>query len=106
MSFRPRSPPGPIDPNAPIRVRTPRPGEIIGIVTEMVGGARMRVQCSDGKERLCRVPGKIRRRIWVRVGDYVIVNPWSVEGDEKGDIGFRYTKVQSDALKARGFLKM
>ncbi len=99
-------PSGNVDPNAPIRVRAPRPGEIIGIVTEMVGGARMRVQCSDGKERLCRVPGKIRRRIWVRTGDYVIVNPWSVEGDEKADIAFRYTKVQSDALKARGLLKM
>ncbi|MBI5225827.1 translation initiation factor eIF-1A [Candidatus Micrarchaeota archaeon] len=105
MSFGHR-PHGPVDPNAPIRVRAPRPGEIIGIVTEMTGGARMRVQCSDGKDRMCRVPGKIRRRIWVRAGDYVIVTPWSVEGDEKGDIAFRYTKVQSEALKSRGLLKM
>ncbi|MBI4361061.1 translation initiation factor eIF-1A [Candidatus Micrarchaeota archaeon] len=96
----------PPEPAGPVRVRLPRPGEIVGVVTELVGGARMRVQCEDGKDRLARVPGKIRRRIWVRSGDYVLIKPWSVEGDEKCDIVFRYTKVQSDALRAKGHLKM
>ncbi len=96
----------PSAPGEPIRMRLPRPGEIVGIVTELVGGARMRVQCADGKERLARVPGKIRRRIWVKVSDYVLIVPWSVEGDEKADIVFRYTRVQSDALRAKGFLKI
>lgn len=94
------------EPSGLVRLRLPRPGEIVGIVTELVGGARMRVQCEDGKERLARVPGKIRRRIWVRAGDYVLVKPWPVEGGEKCDITFRYTNVQSDALRAKGYLKM
>ncbi len=88
-----------------LRVRPPRKGEILGIVLQLHGGARMMVHCSDGKERMCRVPGKIKRRIWVKEGDYVIVKPWSVEGDEKGDIAFRYTRVQADYLKVRGLIK-
>ena len=26
----------------------------------------MSVRCTDGNTRLCRIPGKIRRRIWIR----------------------------------------
>ncbi|MBI5036857.1 translation initiation factor eIF-1A [Candidatus Micrarchaeota archaeon] len=92
-------------PEGPIRTRMPRPGEIMGIVTQLHGGARMMVHCEDGKDRMCRVPGKIRRFIWVREGDYVLIVPWSVEGDEKADIAYRYTKVQSDQLKRQGVIK-
>ncbi|MFH1779751.1 MAG: translation initiation factor eIF-1A [Candidatus Micrarchaeota archaeon] len=87
------------------RLRLPRPGEIFGLVLSMQGGARMIVQCADGKERLCRVPGKIKRRIWVREGDYVLIVPWSVQGDERADIAYRYTSLQSEALKRKGILK-
>lgn len=88
------------------RVRLPRPGEVLGVVTQLVGGARMHVQCVDGKDRMCRVPGKIKRRIWVKDGDYVIVKPWDVEPDTKGDIAFRYTRLQVDHLRSRGLLKL
>ena len=52
------------------------------------------------------MPGKIKRQIWVRVNDFVLVKPWSVEGDEKADICYRYTRVQSDALRRMGLLKI
>ena len=88
------------------RVRIPRQGDILGLVVGMQGGARMLVECQDGKTRLCRVPGAIKRRIWVREGDYVIVEPWSVEGDTKGDIAYRYTASQFDYLKRKGYVKV
>ena len=56
-----------------VRVRLPREGEILGVVIGNVGGGRLQVQCKDGKERLCRIPGKIRRNIWVRQGDVVLL---------------------------------
>ena len=92
-------------PGEPIRVRMPRPGEIMGIVTQLHGGARMMVHCEDGKDRMCRVPGKIKRFIWVKEGDYVLIVPWQVEGDQKADIVFRYTRVQVDQLRAKGVIK-
>lgn len=87
------------------RIRTPRRGEILGLVISLQGGARMIVQCQDGKERLCRVPGKIKRRIWVKEGDHVLVVPWTVQSDERADIAYRYTRLQFDQLKRRGLAK-
>lgn len=91
-------------PEAP-RLRLPRQGEIFGVVKELLGGSRLRVECADGKERLCRIPGRIRMKIWMRPDDIVLVKPWSVESDEKGDIVYRYTRPQVEALRRNGYLK-
>lgn len=88
-----------------VRVRLPREGEIFGIVTAMMGGSRMRVDCADGKERLCRVPGRIRSRVWINTGDIVLIVPWPVEGDKKADIAWRYTKLQASWLRRKGYIK-
>ena len=65
----------------------------------------MYVECSDGKRRLCRVPGRLKRRLWIREGDYVIVEPWEVQGDERGDIIWKYKPVQVEILRKKGYLK-
>ena len=39
-------------PEGPVRVRMPRENEIFGVVTELLGGSRMRVQCKDGPESI------------------------------------------------------
>jgi translation initiation factor 1A len=86
------------------RIRTPRKGEVMGIVTEMKGGSRMIVKCFDGKERLCRIPGKIKKKLIIKPGDYVIIQPWSVQSDERGDIAYKYNSFQVDQLKRKGLL--
>ena len=89
-----------------IRVRIPKSGEILGIVQQRLGGSRMRVSCLDGKERICRIPGKLRRSLWVRENNVVIVVPWELGGDTKGDILYKYrTKAEVDFLKRKGYLK-
>jgi translation initiation factor 1A len=88
-----------------VRVRTPRGKELLGTVLEMLGASRFRVDCSDGKERICRVPGKYKRRVWVRVGNIVLLKPWDVQGDERGDIIWRYTPSQANWLVRKGLLK-
>ena len=87
------------------RVRTPRNGEVIGEVDQRVGGNRMIVKCYDDKERNCRIPGSMRRRLWIRSGDIVIVKPWEFDGDKRGDILFKYTPTAIDWLKRKGFIK-
>lgn len=86
-------------------MRLPYKDEVLGIAIGLMGGSRVLVSCKDGKERLCRIPGKIKRHIWVREEDIVIVKPWEVEGDKKADIVWRYTRVQADFLKRKGLLK-
>ncbi len=96
---------GPPGEGMEFRLRLPRKGEIFGVVVALQGGARMIVQCEDGKERMCRVPGAIKRHVWVREGDVVLITPWSVEGDKKGDIAYRYTRLEVEKLRQKGFLK-
>lgn len=87
------------------RVKLPKGKECFGIVDQRLGASRMRVRCLDGKNRICRIPGRLKRRLWVREGDLVLVDPWEFESDEKGDILFKYKYTQVDYLKRKGLLK-
>lgn len=86
------------------RMRLPKPPEVLGLVLGLMGGSRMKVQCKDGKERMCRVPGKLKNRIWVREGDVVIIKPWEIEGEKKGDVIWRYFPQQAKILKEEGYI--
>ncbi|MCC5994192.1 MAG: translation initiation factor eIF-1A [Candidatus Aenigmarchaeota archaeon] len=87
------------------RIRLPREGEVLGVVEAMVGGDRMRVLCEDGKERICRIPGKLRKKVWIKEGDLILVMPWKVQSDKRGDVIFRYTPTQASWLKKKGYIK-
>ncbi|MHA1131400.1 MAG: translation initiation factor eIF-1A [Candidatus Helarchaeota archaeon] len=87
------------------RVRLPIEGEVLGIAIQMLGGSRVRVQCMDGKLRLCRIRGKIVKRMWIREDDIVLVSPWPFQ-DERGDIVYRYTRAQASWLERNGYLDM
>ena len=93
---------GPVGPEEEIkRIKTPnrKEGEMFGQVISLLGGGRLLVYCEDKKERICRIPGKIKRFIWVREGDIVILQPWEIEAEKKADIHWRYTKIQVEWLK-------
>ncbi|MBU1135926.1 MAG: translation initiation factor eIF-1A [Nanoarchaeota archaeon] len=88
----------------PVRVKMPRGREILGIIEQRVGAARILVRCIDGKTRNCRVPGRLRRKLWLREGDIVILEPWEFD-DGKGDVLFKYHLNQINMLRKRGMLK-
>lgn len=87
------------------RIRLPRNKESFGIIEQRLGGSRMKVKCLDGKTRICRIPGRLRRTLWVRERDIVIVEPWELGGEDKGDIIYKYTKSQIQFLKKKGYLQ-
>ncbi len=91
----------------PLRVRTPRRnvGELFGIIIQMLGFDRVRVRCEDGNIRIGRIPGRMKKRVWMRVGDVVIVVPWEFQSDEKSDVVHRYRRNEVDWLEKRGILK-
>lgn len=89
-----------------LRVRIPKGAELLGIVKQRLGGSRMRVLCLDGKERICRIPGRLRRALWVREDDVVIIEPWELGGNEKADIIYKYaSKAEVNFLRKKGYLK-
>lgn len=86
------------------RVKLPRGREVIGIIEQRLGGNKMMVACLDGKRRNCRVPGRLKRSLWLRPDDVVIVEPWELDS-ERGDVIFKYRPNQIAWLKSHGFLK-
>jgi len=90
-------------PEQKVRAKIPRKGQFIGIIDQRVGGSRMLIKCSDGKTRNCKVPGRLRRGMWLREGNYVIVEPWEFD-NTKGSIMFKYTPAAVDQLRKKGLL--
>lgn len=88
-----------------LRVRTPRGREVFGILKQRLGGSRMSVACFDGKTRVCRIPGRLKRKLWVREGDYLLIEPWELGGDDKGDVVYKYKPNQVDWLRNNGYIK-
>jgi len=86
------------------RAPLPRGEEVIGVVEQRLGGNKMFVACFDGKTRNCRVPGRLKRKLWLRPGDVVIVEPWELDKN-KGDIILKYKPNQIEWLKKKGYLK-
>jgi len=84
----------------------PATSDVLGIAEKMLGFDRVLVSCQDGKERLCRIRGKMKRRAWVRVGDIVLVSPWDFQFDKRGDIIWRYKRNQAEWLRRNGYLKI
>jgi translation initiation factor 1A len=85
-----------------VRVKLPRGNQVLGILEQRLGASRSRVRCFDGKVRICRIPGRLKRSLWVREGDVVLVEPWQEGGEERGDIIFKYYKNQVEVLKKKG----
>jgi translation initiation factor 1A len=88
-------------------IRLPLPkkhkNEMFAIADRLMGGSRITVICADGKSRLARIPGRMKRKQRVRAGDLVIIKPWDIQND-KADIIFRYRRTQAVVLSKRRLL--
>lgn len=85
------------------RARIPKQGEVIGIIEQRFGANRMLIKCFDGKSRNCRIPGRLKKRLWLREGDFVLVQPWEFD-DSRGDVLFKYTRAAIQWIKKKGYL--
>lgn len=86
------------------RVRKPKGDEVLGIVLRKEGGGKYRVYCTDENERICRIPGSKKRGLWVKRDSVVLVDPWKIQGDEKGDIVYSYSNAETRWLEDRDYL--
>ncbi len=85
-------------------VRAPLPRqnkrEMFGIADQLLGASKIKIMCADGKSRMGRIPGKLKKRMWMREGDLLIIRPWEFQ-DEKADIVYRYTRTQASYLNRK-----
>jgi translation initiation factor 1A len=82
----------------------PTANDVLGIAVKLLGFDRVLVKCQNGHERLCRIRGKMKRRVWIRQGDIVLVSPWDFQSDKRGDIIWRYKRNQAEWLRKKGYL--
>ena len=86
-------------------IRLPMEGELLGRVIKLLGSDQVLVKCTDDITRRGRIRGKLKRRIWIRDNDIVIIAPWDFKPTERGDIIWRFTLGQVDWLRNNGHLQ-
>lgn len=78
-------------------------GEIFGVANQLLGAARIRVMSEDGVSRMGRITGKMKKKMWIREGDLLVIRPWGFQ-EGKADILFRYSRTQATYLARRNLL--
>ena len=73
------------------------PGQVYAKVTDMLGGGRVRLTCVDGRDRLGVIRGTMRRKVWLHVGDIVLVGTRDFQ-DDKADVIHKYLQDEARAL--------
>ena len=78
-------------------------GTILCVVVRVLGADHLLIRCQDGVERKARIPGSLRRRMWMREGDIVLAAPWDFKPD-RADVIYRYTKEEVRRLAEKGII--
>jgi translation initiation factor 1A len=88
-----------------VRMRLPNreEGEMFALITQLMGSNQIKAICEDGVERQLRIPGKLKKKVWIRENDMVIAKLWEFQ-KSKGDIVWRYLGNQVEWLKRNGKL--
>ena len=60
-------------------LQLPQEGEMFGRVIKLLGGENLLVKCADGVTRRGRIRGKLKRRVWIRDNDIVIIAPGNLD---------------------------
>jgi len=72
-------------------------GQEYAIITKMLGNGRCECKCYDGRTRLGHIRGKMHKRVWISIGDTVLVSLREYQ-DEKADIIHKYTSEETKTL--------
>nr|WP_245526423.1 translation initiation factor aIF-1A [Desulfurococcus mucosus] len=84
-----------------IPLPNPDEGTIICGVIRHLGGDFLVAKCLDGVDRKIRIPGKLRRRVWISEGDIILVGLWDFSSD-KGEVVYKYGRNEVNKLVEKG----
>jgi len=60
--------------DAVVRLEEAGPDELYGRVIKILGSLNMNIYCNDNIVRICKVRGAMRKRVWINIGDLVIIS--------------------------------
>jgi translation initiation factor 1A len=76
-------------------------GQEYAKVLKMLGNGRCDLLCVDGIQRLGHIRGAMRKKIWIKISDFVLVGLRDYQ-DSKCDIIAKYTTDEIRSLKLYG----
>ena len=79
------------------------PGQEYAQVLRMLGNGRLEAYCFDSVKRLCHIRGKLRKKVWIQVGDIVLLGLRDFQ-DSKADVIMKYTPDEAKQLQRMGEL--
>ncbi|WVQ94689.1 translation initiation factor eIF-1A [Kwoniella sp. CBS 9459] len=79
-------------------------GQEYAQVLKMLGNGRIEAKCLDGETRLAQIRGQMRKKVWIVVGDIILLSLRDFQ-DDRADVIHRYTPDEARNLKTYGELK-
>lgn len=75
-------------------------------IKKKLGGARVEVECLDGKIKHAIIPGKFRKkkRVLMEIGDVVLCNIPAITSDTTLYIVYKYNNREANQLKNEGII--
>eukprot|EP01138_Halocafeteria_seosinensis_P013016 gb/GECG01013294.1/.p1 GENE.gb/GECG01013294.1/~~gb/GECG01013294.1/.p1 ORF type:complete len:164 (+),score=37.10 gb/GECG01013294.1/:1-492(+) len=79
-------------------------GQCYAQATRMLGNGRLEAYCfNDDKKRLCHIRGKMRKKVWISVGDIILIGLREFQ-DDKADVIHKFYPEEARDLKKKGEL--
>ena len=69
----------------------------------MLGNGWIETHCCDGEKRLAHIRGAFRKKVWIGVGDVVLLGLRDFQ-DDKADVILKYSPDEARLLKSYGEL--
>ena len=79
-------------------------GQDYAQVTKMLGGSRVQCMCSNGTQSIGVIRGAMRMKVWICVGDVVLVSEREFEGEGKVDVLHKYNPDETKELTKKGHI--
>jgi len=80
-------------------------GQEYAKILRLLGGPNLELMCEDGIKRMGIIRGNMRNKIWLSIGDYVLVSLREFQ-DEKCDVLLKYGLDNVRALRLYGEIKI
>lgn len=83
--------------------KDPKENQEYAKVTKVNGNRRFSLTCFDGIDRLGICAGNIKKRVWINLGDIVLISKWEFQTDDsKCHIVHKYEEDEVKILKSEG----
>ena len=87
-----------------VKDNAPDSSQLYGKVIKRCGGnpPQILILCEDGMERICVVRGKMTKKVWMNVGDIVIITYNKDSSKNTGEIAHKYEPHEVSKLEKMG----